>query len=277
MNKFRSLVKNDFVIAFHSPGIWISLIVGAYLSLSQYIKETYSVRKYLDIYLKEWPSMLVPHTVFTKWIGAEAYSLQYFAFFLLIPLLATMPAGARISAEKKSGYGRLVLIRANKRTYFGSKLLVSFILGGMVTVIPLLLNLYLTAMTLPSIIPNNAAGSFAINNKSFLVALFYSRPYLYIFIFLIFIFVFSGLTAMAACSLGIWGINSFLNTVYPFLTGVTLYAVLGELHMYSWIPFFFLNPAQLEPLSIGPIAVEMSIMVLIAAYPFFKGKKIDVY
>jgi len=277
MDKLGKLIRNDFVVAFHSSGVWMSLTTGIVLSITQYFKESYSVRKFLDVYLKEWPSMLVPHTVFTKWIGGEAYSFQYFAFFIMIPLLCTLPAGSKVSLEKKSRYGLNVLVRTNKNTYYLSKTIVAFLLGGTVTVLPLLFNLYLTAMTLPSIVPNNATGFFAITNQSFLAEIFYERPYLYVFIYIIIIFLFSGIIAAAACSMGIWGINPFLNTIYPFLVGVTLYAILGELHIYSWIPFFFLNPAQLESVSLFPIVSEAILLVIITIFSFYRGNSLDVY
>jgi hypothetical protein len=190
MRLFKRLLKNNIIIALFNPGFWISFATGVLLSISQYIKESFSVRHYLEVYKKVWPSMLVPHTVFTKWIGGEAFSFQYFSFFILVPLLSTLPAGNAISLECKTRYRTIVMARAGKSAYFFSKLCAAFILGGLLSVFPLLLNLYLTAMTLPSIIPNNATGFFAISSESFMAEIFYTRPYQYIFIYLLFIFTF---------------------------------------------------------------------------------------
>lgn len=276
MKQLKIMTRNSICLAITSKGFLISLLTGILLCVSQYFQEVYSVSEYLYIYKKNWPSMLVPHTVFTKWIGGESYSFQYFAFFILIPLLATLPAGATIASDFKSKYINNLLTRSNREYYFISKIIAAFFVGGVVTIIPLLINLYLTAITLPSILPNNATGFFAIRNGYVGADIFYSNPYLYIFMFVVFIYFFSGMVAACATSLGINGIKPFVIVIYPFLVSLTLYSILGELHLYSWIPFCFLNPAQLYILKPFPVICEMVIMQIIIIGEYFKGKKLDV-
>ncbi len=273
----KKLIKTELISTLYNPGTWIALGVGIFLCVWQYINVPLRNSAYLDAYEKEWPSMLVPHSVFNQWIGAEMYSFQYYAFFMLIPLLAALPAGNRISTDVKSGYIISLIVRGGRMNYYIAKIVSAFLSGGIVVLIPLVLNLLLTAMTLPSITPNHAVGSYSIRNGFFCAGIFYSSPYLYILIFFLIIFVISGLMSAFGVSLGFFGIKPFINIIYPFLVSLTLYTVLGEFGIYSFIPFFYLNPSQVYPFNGIAVLLEALLLIAIILIQFFREKKIDVY
>lgn len=271
------LTKIFLNICFRGLGFWIAIIIGLFLCISQYVNESLAVVGYLDAYQKVWPSMLVPHSVFTKWIGGELFSFEYFAFFMIIPLLANLPCGNGVAVDVKSRYIVNIISRENRRTYYAARMLSAFLSGGIVVVFPLTINLLLNAVTLPSIVPHNAMGAFSIRNGWFLADLFYEKPYVYIAIYLFIIFVFSGLICATSAVIGIFGISPFLNLLYPFLVNIFLYSFLGEFEITAFTPFYFLNPSQGYKFIPGYVLLEMGIMIIVIVVTCTIGKKMDVY
>lgn len=93
-------------------------------------------------------------SVFHKWIGSLNDTFGSVAFNWVFPILASLPYAWTMGEELNSGYAHQVLIRTSKKDYFISKLVTSFISGGLVIVIALILHIMLLTMICRTYLPN---------------------------------------------------------------------------------------------------------------------------
>lgn len=269
MGKFLKIEFNQII---KNWSFWTAAVIGLLLSISQYFMTVLPMVKYLDTYKSAGLSMIMPHTVFSKWIGGEAVSVQHFSYFLIIPLLSVMPWSASTYTDKKRGIIKNYFIRAHKYHYYFAKLIANFIVGGGVSVVPLITSLLLTSGTLPSIRPEVSAGTFAIRSDSMFSELFYTHPYVYIFIYIFIIFVFCGLIASFASSIGIWIDNSFSVVIFPFIIHLFLYTICSSMNARKFAPFYFLDPFQnANSINLGIILLEGAVLIALSAFSVIWG------
>lgn len=272
----KAFLKIEWKRLFRNPGLWVSLGIGLLLSITQFFMIVCPSVRFLDTYMQKFAglTMTMPHTVFTKWIGAEGYSVQRFTFFMILPLLCTIPWSLSAYQDKKSGLIKNYFIRGRKRDYYFAKYLVNFVSGGSVVVIPLLLNLALAAAVLPSLKPEVATGFYAVRSTSMFAKLFYTHPYTYTFVYLLIIFVFCGLISCFASSAGLWLDNGFTVILLPFVLHLFLYSVCSSSEVNRFAPFYFLNPAQDgDSISFWIILMEACILLVASLCTLRRGIK----
>lgn len=273
----RAFLKIECKRVIKSWGFRTSVLIGALISLTQYIMVVFPMRQYLDTYEKAELSMIMPHTVFTKWLGGEAISVQHFLLLMILPLICVVPWSISTYTDRKEGIVKNYFIRAQKCHYYSAKYIVNFIVGGVVSIFPLISNLMLTSATLPSLKPEVSTGTFAIRTDSLFADLFYSRPYIYIFTYLLIIFVFCGIVSCFATSIGILLDNSFTIILLPFIMHLFLYTMCSSVNMQKYAPFYFLDPFQnASSVSFEIILIEALILILISIFSYLRGIKDEI-
>ena len=80
--------------------------------------------------------------------------------------------------DRKSGYIKNIYTRVSKRRYLMSKYLAVFLCGGLAVVLPLVVNLGVTAVILPSHLPEIVTSVYTIDATAVLGDLFITQPYL---------------------------------------------------------------------------------------------------
>lgn len=244
----RCMLKIEWNRLLRSPSLWGALLLGMFISLSQYREVVLSALGYQDRIAAKNLSMtygtLMPHGVFEKWIGGELYSFWSYTFFMILPLLSTAPFSASLYSDRKSGVIKNYFVRNEKKNYYFAKYAVTFLASGFVVVLPLVVNLLLTSATLPSLIPEASTGTYPLNGSSMWAELFYTHPYWYIMRYLFLNFLFSGLTACFSLSLGLVSDNMFTILSFPFIYSLFSYAVFRDPRVYGLVPVRFLKPSQ---------------------------------
>ena len=123
------------------------------------------------------------NTVFNSWF----FSLQKNAiplrqlYIMIMPLMAVFAYGYSAVSDIKSGYIENIYTRIDKKYYLIVKCVVSHIAGGIVVVVPLLMNLIACSMILPSVKMTGSSWYF-MNRRVFslLSGVAYTHPYIYI-------------------------------------------------------------------------------------------------
>ena len=257
----KELLKMEGKRVRESRTFRIALIIGILITVSQYIMYVLPCVKYLDTYKENPFGSMCPHTWYEKWIGGETISSQAYLFFMLIPVLAVLPHGTSLAADHTSGYIYHLFSRRKKEEYYIAKYIVTFVSGGVVVIVPLLVNLFLSVCTLPSILPDKSTGTSMIAGDMMWVDLYYPHPNMYIFAYLVLIFVFSGLIATLALTIGTYERNVFLISIVPFVCYLFMYALCYSLDRVELAPFAFLSPAQrVEHVSFSIVLLEMFIL-----------------
>ena len=270
----KAFLKIEINRVLRSWSFWISLLIGLAITVSQYFMAVIPVTQYMDAYKTAGLGTIMPHSVFSKWIGGEAVSVQHFLYFMILPLLCIIPWSLSSFSDRKSGYIKNLFVRAPKHHYYIPKFITNFFVGGLLAVIPLIFNLLLCSATLPSLLPEVSTGTFAIRTTSLWAQLFFSKPYTYILLYLCVIFVFCGAIALFASAIGLILDNGFSIILLPFVSHLFMYTVFSSLDMQKYAPFYFLDPFQNAPdVSLLIIAFELIILITISVISIVVGAK----
>ena len=277
----RTMLKIEWRRALTSRGMMAALGIGTVLALSQIVTMVLPMLQYLDYYkIYTYKSSLIPHAVFCKWIGGECVSLQNYLYFLLLPILAALPFAGSYFTDCKSGYLKNIYLRTRKIRYLIAKFSAVFLSGGMAVVLPLLLNLGLTAALLPSLLPRTVSGFYAIDAVSMWADLFYTHPYVYIALYMAVIFAYAGLLASVALVVRFFVENRFVVMLAPFLLYLFVHTVLTVFNGNQYCPMEIVNPVQpIFPCTNTAIVLaELAGLALITGGIFFgKGRHDDTF
>lgn len=272
----KNILKIELTRALKSKTMLLSLIIGTLITLSHVLIYIIPVSNFIDQALSYNKAMYSVPSVFAGWIGNAGYSMQSFLFYMLLPILVTIPFGDSFFADNKSGYIKNVLIRVKKKKYYLSKYIATFISGGLVIVIPLLINLIVSSMFLPSHLPQVISG-YPIGAASMWSKIFYTHPYVYIFSYLLIDFIFSGLIATIALSISLISEYRFSVVFMPFLIYLFIYSILSSLGLSKFVPFYFLQFGY-GMSSFITIVIQGLILAAITSTTFLiKGVKEDIY
>ena len=265
----KSFFKMEINRILRNKMFWIALLIGAILTVSQYFMFVLPNVQYLDIYKDNPFGTLCPHTWYEKWIGGELASSQSYIFFMLIPILSVLPHSLSLANDRSSGYTYNLFVRGNKKKYYISKYITTFISGGLVVVIPLLINIFLSICTLPSLIPDPSTGTSMIMDNMMWAEFYFEHPNLYIFFYLLIIFAFAGCMAVLGLTIGTSVYNSFMITVMPFIFYLFSYAISTLNNWGKYCPFMYLTPAQrVEDISFSIILTEILLLLSITLFVY---------
>lgn len=170
--------------------------------------------------------MLGAFSLYNNWVGAEGSSIGHSAFYLLLPMLASLPFSWSWCSEHKSGYELQMIIRTKKRYYHMSKYLVTFLSGMVAIVVPLIINIISVALFIPARTPDPYYDLYYGMSKIALFSeLFYSIPVLYMLIYVLMAGIFGGLFAVLALSFSYVVRNRFAVIGFPFLIALVLHYI----------------------------------------------------
>lgn len=276
VGSLKGILRTELKRAFHNKYLLFALIIGFAISVWQTVEHVIPLLQYqtTDIAMLKGA---MPHTVFNKWMGGHSYFLQTTLYYIIVPLLATIPFGASFYQDRRSGYLKNIFTRTDKKKYYRSKYTAVFLSGGFVGVAPLLFNFLTTALLLPLIYPEVTAGTFVVHEQELFATLYYTNPYLYLLFYLVMDFVFFGILATIALAVGQYVNNYFVVLLTPFLFYV-LFMFLSTMLGFGMLNMTaFLQPAAGSRTTLWAICIEAVVLAVIAGVLFFIKRKEDVY
>jgi len=150
-------------------------------------------------------------------------------------------------------------------------------LGGLVTMLPLLLNLCATMMFIPALKPSGN-GLFIHSGAYIMGNLFCEHPLIYVLIYVLQFFIYGGSFALVSLAVSFFIDNTFLVIISPFVTyyGLGIISTLCKsvMNIYSFNPMALLSPAtKLQDGMLFAYICEPIIICVICGIIFFmKGK-----
>lgn len=188
-----------------------------------------------------------------------------------------MPYAVTYLSDIKSGIIKNYVTRTAKFNYLAAKYIAVFVTGGVVVVMPLLIN-YLTAITiLPSLVW--PVGVFASSPQIIWSAIFYTHPHIYMIMYMILLFVCGGLMATIALIVSNIVNNRFVAMLAPYIITEFANAIL-RMSDKKWLrgiaPTKLFNMAQTNT-GVSFIVYIAVLLILGVVVYFIGGLKHETY
>ncbi len=243
----------------------------------QQISETFGLRN----------PLMHMESLFNHWIGGEGGTAGAADYFFLFPLLVCIPYGWSYCSERRSGYSKVMVLRAGKTQYYAAKYIALFLSGGLAMVLPLLVNFLLAAMFFPAVTPDPSyLTAYGVGASSFLSMLFYGKPFLYVAVYLLIDFLFCGLLACLCFAVSDVVKNRIVVTLFPFFLLLSVH-YFCQTFIYRTVtviytelsPMYFLHPI---PVAYDANGIVICIwMIGLFAVTFLttvgKGRRHEIY
>ncbi len=235
--RIGALLRIEVERAFKSRMFWLMLLLGIVITGIEFVIATLRYSK--DI-IGTFDGSIgnTINTVFNSWF----FSLQKNAiplrqlYIMIMPLMAVFAYGYSAVSDIKSGYIENIYTRIDKKYYLIVKCVVSHIAGGIVVVVPLLMNLIACSIILPSVKMQAVVGFYEPRGFSLLSGVAYTHPYIYIFIELMIIFLYTGLFTTFSVMLSQIVPVYFITMIFPFLLNYFCYIIQGFFNLEKYNP-----------------------------------------
>ena len=249
-------IKTELWKALHNPMFYLSTAIGIAIAVSNVIRSASRIQ-----YFNEAMASLSPHStssrspigysLFIQWLPIARTTLCHQIYFFIWPILAAMPFGWSYHQERQNGVYNQIISRSSKQTYFISKYIAVFVSGGLAVSLPLLFDLFATAMVCPYVVPTPIIPINIISDGYFLSELYYSRPWTYAFIICFVDFLLGGITATLCISAGSKIRLQIVVILIPFATYLFLDAGWSLISDLLGLNF------ELSPFALAAITAEM--------------------
>lgn len=259
--------------AFYNKNFLYAILIGSFVCVTHVIQNVIPLVPALNSYAFEYPFSL-----FNTWIGGNSSNLQTAIYFFLIPIIGTIPHAHSLQYDLHQKFATQLLIHTKKSYYLVAKIIATWLSAGCAIVIPLILNLLLTALFMPAVIPEASSLTFGIFELSMWSNLFYSHPFVYILGYLLIIFTFGGLFCCTALLTSLFTENKFAVILTPFLFFILIYFLVALFFDASYNPMFIMYPSQPLAINIKTILFEfLTLLVIIFPIYFIRGMRCEIF
>lgn len=187
-------------------------------------------------------------------------------FFYFIGILVALPYGISYYNDKKSGVIKNICNRVNKKKYLNAKFFSVFFSGGIVAVIPLIVDFLIVRLIIP--MDNFDIEGTCLNAITEWHVFIVDHPYISMGIFLLMWFIFSGALATISLMVSSFSNNFFSIQLSPFFFMMLLFYLPTFLAdgYEKFFPFYFLSLfGKGNPL----ICMVETLLILIVTYSVF--------
>ncbi len=249
----RECIKLEWERVTKSKLFYTAIIIGIIIAVMQIMGEVYprsvNVLKYYSGKDGE------PYSLYMWSMCMNVSSLYKAILVTIFPVLAMMPHALSYHFDIKSGYIKNLYTRTDKINYLVAKYMVTFVSGGMVIVIPYIVNFVIAACMLPALNPIQN-GQFN-SGGAMLQGLYYGNPLLYIVVYLIINWVYAGAFATMTLAATYFVDNIFLLSMVPFV----IWYGMGIISQYTVKAYnVMINPIRFVDIAQGYIVHPVNVI-----------------
>lgn len=217
-------------------------------------------------------SIICINTVFHNWLLHDRSDILLYIFMFIMPLLAALPYGVSYYNDIKCGYNKQIVSRCHFRTYVTAKYFATFISGGTVIVLPLVIQFMILMLIYPLDKPLRFA-SLMIGETTFSIDLFYEHPLLQAILWCAIIFVVAGLLATLSLAVSRMVYNYFGIILTPFVFSFILIFLTYVTEKSELAFIYTLSTNCLYNMNYGVLFTEIIAMFIASFIPFVYQKK----
>ena len=149
----KQIFKTEMKRAMRGNGMALSILIGILIGTAHVIQEIIpAYRANLTNFYNEFP-ILSPHSAVETWMAGSPSNLEGFIFFLILPILASLPFGTSYFEDCKEGVIKNIYMRTKREDYLKAKYAAAFLSGGIAVLVPLIFNLMCSLVLLPNLAP----------------------------------------------------------------------------------------------------------------------------
>ena len=285
----KNTLKIELKKAFQNKLFWVTIIIAGFVAVLSAIYNIQVVQGekayYANVAAQYGVEAVNPnlplYSLFNHWICEDFSSLASTMFFMLFPIFAVLGYGWSLFFEQKSGYIKNVVTRVSKRSYFLSKYIATFLSGGILVAVPVILNFLLVSMFVPAVKPDIFYDiGWTVGADSMFSEYFYTQPFVYVFLRILVVFLFSGAIATISYTLAFFVRNRFAVILLPFLGVIALHfgQYLIQNLSTELSPIYLLGAAGVRVKMLWAVLLELGV-ILIPSFllALLKGGKDDVF
>ena len=172
----------EIIRAFKNPRFKISMTIA--LTFIAYHILFWNLPRSMALEIPENPT-ICPPSLYNCWLGLDFAFPYTQIYYWVLPILATFPFAGSFFTDRKKGYIKNILMRENRSAYLKGKCLAVVLSSSCIVGVPLLIDLFVSAMLLPAIAPQVTTYMFPISIVGMWCDFYYSWPLLYIFAFIL--------------------------------------------------------------------------------------------
>ncbi|PDY45909.1 hypothetical protein [Bacillus pseudomycoides] len=226
---------------------------------------------YILKYLGEVPDELLATAY--KWIGFRDDEMD--VYLLLMPVLAALPFSTSYNSDKADKFKSFVSKEVPFFPYVCTKYIVTFLIGGLLYILPFVFSLLFCKLTIQDGVPTPALG--IIKDNSMFASLYFSSPITYISLYIGINFLFAGLMAVLGLSASIWSRKDYMAILFPFAITSLPYVVLNIVFpTIGGAPIHLYDPKQpLQGMSPYILIMQCTLFFGISLFMYMKGVQKD--
>ena len=273
MHEMRILLKIEFKRLLKSKMLYISLLIGIIITMGAFVDKAVPHMDILNGYNGNVASY--PFSVFNSWMGMFiGFDPFATAYVYVCMLLCSLPYCGLFVRDNNNQYILQYYSRASKNKVNSAKFIVTFVSGGLIVLIPVVVNLLATMMFIPALKPIEN-GMFIGAGMTILSRLYYDNAFVYVAIYMVQFFIYGGAFSVIALAFSYFFDNSFLVMLSPFVAffGLGVISTLCRrlFGLITFNPNVLMAPSHLlYDIEIIPFICEPIVITLISAYIFFR-------
>jgi len=223
----------------------------------------------------EFAGMRYPPSLYNSWLGSAAAQTQLNLYFFILPLLVCIPFVGSYHSDRAHGYAVNVITRVKASHYYCAKLLAIFLTAVSIAIIPLIFDMFATALFVPALLPKVTAATFTITPYCMWAEIFYQTPLLYFAMYFVLIIApTSGLLALLGAAISYYAGHSVFCLLAPFAVCAFSAYFLAVSGPVVYAPSSFMQPAQMIPTDGFAVLATLGILVIgLGLLFFFKIRK----
>ncbi|MDY3052438.1 MAG: hypothetical protein SOR89_04625 [Ndongobacter sp.] len=215
--------------------------------------------------------------------GASVGTYATYLAKYVLPLLICLAVGGGLAAEMRRGYWQQVIARVGKKRYYTAKFSASFLLSGMLGVVPLLLSAVVLALFVPASTPEPSEWILhGISMADGLAHTYFSVPWLSVLLLAAFQFVYAGLWTCLSLCIAFYVRTAQAATLSVLLPPIGLFTFdyISEAFLFDWewSPVIFLNlsPRAAKHHLLLMLLMALGLAAAIGGVVYYRGVKRDV-
>lgn len=204
------MLKMEIKRMMNRPFFWFIILVGLLLGILPVVQS--------------WPSGVIkqdfafyPMSPYVSWMPfGTAFSI-YDIYCMIVPLISSIAYADTYAEDHKTGMIKSILTKVQKQNYILTRFSVNFIIGGLVVILPLVINLLACMTAFPLIHNNFYFGMDMVGTQDFWPSLYYHNPLIYILIRILIVFFMGAMLASLGLALSTFVKNRYVVVLFPFL------------------------------------------------------------